>query len=61
MPPRPEKDRKRDHEKKVREAGFDHTIEESFPASDPPSSIPNPRDPDAMEEAAEEAAEEDDE
>jgi hypothetical protein len=29
-------------ERVIREAGLDQTIEESFPASDPPSSIPNP-------------------
>jgi hypothetical protein len=28
----------------VREAGMDRTLEESFPASDPPSSIPDPAD-----------------
>jgi hypothetical protein len=37
---------KHDHtpaeERKIREAALDETIEESFPASDPPSSIPNP-------------------
>ena len=26
----------------AREAGLDDTIEQTFPASDPPSSIPNP-------------------
>ncbi len=26
----------------VRDAALDQTIEDSFPASDPPSSIPNP-------------------
>ena len=29
-------------ERAAREAGLDETIEQTFPASDPPSSIPNP-------------------
>ena len=29
-------------ERVAREAGLDETIEQTFPASDPPSSIPNP-------------------
>ena len=29
-------------ESRIREATLDHTIEDSFPASDPPSAIPNP-------------------
>jgi hypothetical protein len=33
-----------DEEGRNREAALDRTIEESFPASDPPSSIPNPDD-----------------
>jgi len=36
-------------ERKIREAALDETIEESFPASDPPSSIPNPDNHDATE------------
>lgn len=36
-------------EKKVREAAHDHTIAESMVASDPPSSIPDPQDEDALE------------
>jgi len=31
-------------ERKIREAALDETIEASFPASDPPSSNPNPDD-----------------
>lgn len=38
-------------ERKIREAALDETIEESFPASDPPSSIPNPDNHDAVEPA----------
>ena len=36
-------------EKKIREAALDETIEDSFPASDPPSSIPNPDEDEALE------------
>jgi hypothetical protein len=35
-------------EKKIREAALDETGEASFPASDPPSSLPNPDDDDAL-------------
>jgi rhodanese-like protein len=38
----------RDEERKIREAALDETIKASFPASDPPSSIPNPDDHDAL-------------
>jgi len=31
-----------DEEKKIREAALDQTIADTFPASDPPSTIPNP-------------------
>ena len=34
---------------KIREAALDQTIEASFPASDPPSSNPNPDDDDAVD------------
>jgi hypothetical protein len=33
-----------DEERRIREAALDHTVEESFPASDPPSTLPNPDD-----------------
>jgi hypothetical protein len=36
-----------DAEKKIREAALDETLESTFPASDPPSSLPNPDDDDA--------------
>ena len=39
---------KEDGEDIVREAALDETIEDSFPASDPPSSNPNPRDTAAL-------------
>ncbi|MEP7117422.1 MAG: hypothetical protein ABI880_07565 [Acidobacteriota bacterium] len=35
-----------EEERKNREAALDHTIEDSFPASDPPSTDPNPDDED---------------
>jgi hypothetical protein len=35
-------------ERQIREAALDDTIEGSFPASDPPSSLPNPDDDDAL-------------
>jgi hypothetical protein len=34
-------------EKEEREENLDKTIEDSFPASDPPSSIPDPEDEDS--------------
>jgi hypothetical protein len=36
-----------DEERRNREAALDETIEASFPASDPPSTNPNPDDPEA--------------
>ena len=33
-----------ERERRLREAGLDRTIENTFPASDPPSTIPNPAD-----------------
>ena len=36
-------------ERRIREAALDETIEESFPASDPPSTIPNPDNDDVFE------------
>jgi hypothetical protein len=39
----------REEEREIREAALDRTIEASFPASDPPSSNPNPVDEDALE------------
>lgn len=37
-----------DEEQKIREAALDETIADTFPASDPPSSIPNPDEEDAV-------------
>ena len=48
-------DNRHDHtpeeERRFREAALDQTIEASFPASDPPSSDPNPDDDTAVEPA----------
>ena len=45
-------DRTHDHtpeeERQIREAALDETIEDSFPASDPPSTDPNPDNHDAL-------------
>jgi hypothetical protein len=41
-----------DREQCKREKGFEKTLEDTFPASDPPSSIPDPCLEDADEEAA---------
>jgi len=38
-----------EEERKNREAALDDTIEASFPASDPPSTDPNPDNDDAVE------------
>ena len=35
-------------ERRIREAALDETIAETFPASDPPSSIPNPDEHDTV-------------
>ena len=37
-----------DEERRIREAALDETIAESFPASDPPSTIPNPDDDEVL-------------
>jgi len=38
-----------EEERTIREAALDETIEASFPASDPPSSTPNPDDHEAVD------------
>lgn len=40
-----------EEERVIREAALDETIEDSFPASDPPSTDPNPDDHSALERA----------
>jgi hypothetical protein len=51
-PVSPLPDNEHDHtpeeERKIREAALDETIAGTFPASDPPSSIPNPDEHDAL-------------
>jgi hypothetical protein len=39
-----------EEERRIREAALDETIADSFPASDPPSTIPNPDDDDVLED-----------
>jgi hypothetical protein len=38
-----------EEERRIREAALDQTLEGTFPASDPPSTIPNPDDDEALE------------
>lgn len=45
--PPPKDHKKHENEEEVREENLDKTIEDSFPASDPPSSIPDPDHEDA--------------
>ena len=40
----PPHDETPEEERRIREAALDDTIEATFPASDPPSTIPNPDD-----------------
>ena len=47
---KPDHDHTPEEERRIREAALDETIEDSFPASDPPSTIPNPDDDDALED-----------
>jgi hypothetical protein len=39
-----------EEERKIREAALDETLKESFPASDPPSTIPNPDEDELVED-----------
>jgi hypothetical protein len=39
-----------DEERRIREAALDQTIADTFPASDPPSTIPNPDEDEVVEE-----------
>ena len=41
-----------EEERRTREAALDETIEETFPASDPLSTIPNPDNEEALERAS---------
>ena len=49
----PEHQHTPDEERKIREAALDETIAESFPASDPPSTIPNPDEDEVLEQLEE--------
>ena len=42
-----------EEERRIREAALDETIAGSFPASDPPSTIPNPDEDDMLKEIGE--------
>jgi hypothetical protein len=42
------RNRTAERERQIREGALDDTIEQSFPASDPPSTDPNPDDHDAI-------------
>ena len=44
-----------EEERRIREAALDQTIADSFPASDPPSTDPNPDDHSALERNAPDA------
>ena len=39
-----------EEERRIREAALDETIEDTFPASDPPSTIPNPDNDQVLEQ-----------
>jgi hypothetical protein len=48
--PNDDHDHTPEEERQIREAALDETIAGTFPASDPPSSIPNPDEHDAIVE-----------
>ena len=56
--PRDPEDRSvdREHTHKVREKMMDKTLADSYPASDPPSSIPDPGEDDSMKQDQDKAA-----
>jgi hypothetical protein len=43
-------------ERRIRDAALDETLEGTFPASDPPSSLPNPDDDEAVDDVDDESA-----
>ena len=45
----PDHDHTPEEERRIREAALDETLADSFPASDPPSTIPNPDDDELIE------------
>lgn len=46
---RSDEPRPQPHQEEIRDENLDLTIEDSFPASDPPSSIPDPADGEAQD------------
>ena len=40
-----------EEERRIREAALDETLASTFPASDPPSTLPNPDEHDAVDDA----------
>ena len=42
-------DHTEEEERRIREAALDETLDGTFPASDPPSSLPNPDEHDAQD------------
>ena len=49
MPPEgPRHNHTPEEERRIRDAALDQTLEATFPASDPPSTLPNPDDDDAV-------------
>jgi hypothetical protein len=44
---KPDHNHTAEEERRIREAALDETVAGSFPASDPPSSVPNPDEHDA--------------
>lgn len=42
----------KEEERRIREAALDKTLADSFPASDPPSTLPNPEDDSVAESRA---------
>jgi hypothetical protein len=51
-PKRPDRHKSEQEEKQEREENMDRTLADSFPASDPPSSIPDPQDEEDQDNAA---------
>lgn len=45
-----------EEERRIREAALDRTLAETFPASDPPSTLPNPDDDSVLDHAESETA-----
>jgi hypothetical protein len=50
MTTEPEHQHTPEEERRIREAALDETLADTFPASDPPSTIPNPDEDEVLEE-----------